>query len=145
MNKLYFFICASGMAALIGACSDTAGPATSTSAPAPLRELRVDAAEAGPHYADQPIKAALTLRPPLRKGRLDGRMLELRSGAVAATVAMDLDERSPPQQSLLFRPSGAWAPGRYLIELTLDGQMIGQRDVDIVARPEDAAPPSAGG
>jgi hypothetical protein len=136
MNRFWTVLAgSSGIIALLSGCGEGDKPASVGPVASPLKEVRIDQATQGePHYTDQPVVATLSLQPPLRKSTLAGRLLELRSGQVAATADVELSERSASQQSLTFRSSAPWGAGRYLIELTLDGRMIAQRDLDIVAR-----------
>lgn len=142
MNRYWTLLAGSScIIALLSGCGEGDKPAPVGLAASPLKEVRIDqAAQGGPHYTDQPVVMTLSLQSPLRKSALAGRLLELRSGQVAATAGVELSVGSAPQQSLVFSSSTPWGAGRYLIELTLDGRMIAQRDLDIVARsPHDPA------
>lgn len=106
-----------------------------------LREIRLgENAQVGPQYADQPVVATLGLRPPMRDSKLEGRLIELKTGQVAASANIDLSDSSALEQKLVFRRAAPWMPGRYLIEMTLDGRMIAQQDVDVIVRPATALP-----
>lgn len=132
---------------VLAACSETerkAADAPIATAPS-LRELSLgDPSQLGPQYADRPVIANVLLERPTPGSRLTGRLLELRSGRTVASASIELGKEPAAEYPLELRASMDWVPGRYLVELDLDGKMIGQRDIDIVERPKNGAAPSPG-
>lgn len=125
---------------LLGCGKERTPDVVSAVAPS-LKEIRVgDTSQVGPQYADLPVVVTIGMHQAMRGSKLEGRLIELRTGQVAASANAGPSDTAAPEQKLIFRRATPWTPGRYLVELTLDGRMIGQQDVDVVLRPSQDAP-----
>lgn len=97
-----------------------------------------DPAAFRPMTPDDPIQ--VTLR---TTGRTEGadllvKVFALANGTAVGNEAIRLDADSEPEQSIRFERETPWDPGRYLIEVTLDGKLAGHQELDI--HPEAPAP-----
>jgi len=102
--------------------------------PLSVVEVRLGAAENGmlkPQTADAPILASVKLQGAARGQMLRAKLLDLRDGQ-----QVGVDERSITQsaqvQSFRFENAQGWKPGRYMLEVTLDGKLASQQDVDVM-------------
>lgn len=127
----------------LGACQRHAQEQTSATAAEPLHvvEVRIGAMRDGrpvPQTSDAPILASITLRGTAHGQVLKARLLDLRDGRQAGLVERAMT-RSDQVQSLRFDNAAGWPPGRYMLEVTLDGKLASQQDVDVMG-PANSAP-----
>lgn len=68
------------------------------------------------------------------------KMIALADGSTAGTQKVRLNAGNSANPKLQFKPEGAWATGRYLFEVTLDGKLAGSQELEIF--PADPAAPA---
>lgn len=129
---LVLFLCA---ATLFGCSKHRAdeGSASPAVKPAVLeaRLLTGDATAPMIQYADKPVTVAV--RATTDGAAITGRLIELGTGIESATEVTTSSVAKPA--TLKFTPTGgSWAPGRYLLEISMNGKMALQRDLDIYER-----------
>lgn len=57
----------------------------------------------------------------------------LANGVVVGAKTIKLDTSSNSRQSFRFHNDSPWEPGRYLVEVTLDGKLASQSELEIYA------------
>lgn len=67
-------------------------------------------------------------------------MIALAGGRTVRTDKVRLSAANAPVPSMYFEPSPEWTPGRYLFEVSLNGQLAGSQELEIF--PEDVAEPA---
>lgn len=127
----------------LGACQRQAPEQNQATAAQPLRvvEVRIGAMRDGrpvPQTSDAPILANVALRGAAQGEVLKARLLDLRDGRQVGLVEHAMT-RSDQIQSLRFDNAAGWPPGRYMLEVTLDGKLASQQDVDVM-EPVSSAP-----
>lgn len=134
------------MCSLSVACQKKQPEEKSASPVSPLSvvEVRLGTAENGmlkPQTADAPILASIKLQGAARGQVLRAKLLDLRDGQ-----QVGVDERPIAQseqvQSFRFENAQGWKPGRYMLEVTLDGKLASQQDVDVMGA--ETSPANAG-
>lgn len=137
MDRFGYVVGAVVLAAALCGCKPDAPSARV--APEPefrVAEVRVvtgaeKAGPAGPQSADKPVVVRIRTA-----GRSNGQTLQARLVELSTGVEMGLLSQGPKPgeaaTALSFTPpSGGWTPGRYLLEITLDGKLVSQQDIDI--------------
>ncbi|MDR6672915.1 hypothetical protein [Xanthomonas sp. 1678] len=132
--------------ALSAACQKKEPESKSASTVSPLSvvEVRLGTAENGmpkPQTADAPILADVKLQGAARGQVLRAKLLDLRDGQQVGVAERSIDE-SAHVQSFRFENAQGWKPGRYMLEVTLDGKLASQQDVDVVGA--ETSPANAG-
>ncbi|MDV0439770.1 hypothetical protein [Xanthomonas sacchari] len=127
----------------LGACQRQAPERNSGEVAEPLHvvEVRIGAMRDGrpvPQTSDAPILATVALRGTAQGHVLKARLLDLRDGRQVGLVERAMT-RSDQVQSLRFDNAAGWQPGRYMLEVTLDGKLASQQDVDVM-EPAKGAP-----
>jgi|GEM_PF-6354072 hypothetical protein len=105
-----------------------------------LQSLTVGSNKASDGVLAQPITVldALTIEvtlnsaPPADTGPIDARFINLATGQVASTGSGAVTDR---RATLTLNPKDRreWEPGRYLLEVSLGGSLLGTRDIDVSA------------
>jgi len=143
----------SGGAVLAG-CSPTptGKQAGATEAPTdkPLVLIEVVARPAGepagaftrPTHPNDTVEIAIRTEGSTKGADLAVKMIALADGTTAATRTLRLNAGNAATPKLEFNPEGAWATGRYLFEVTLDGKLAGSQELEIFPA-EPAAPAPA--
>ncbi|MCW0378057.1 hypothetical protein NB697_000903 [Xanthomonas sacchari] len=127
----------------LGACQRQAPEQNPATAAQPLHvvEVRIGAMRDGrpvPQTSDAPILVNVALRGAAHGQVLKARLLDLRDGRQVGLVERAMT-RSDQLQSLRFDNAAGWPPGRYMLEVTLDGKLASQQDVDVM-EPANSAP-----
>jgi hypothetical protein len=78
------------------------------------------------------IEVTLNSAPPADTGPIDARFINLATGQVASTGSGAVTDR---RATLTLNPKDRreWEPGRYLLEVSLGGSLLGTRDIDVSA------------
>lgn len=107
-------------------------------APISLQSLTVGSDKAQDGVPTQPIAVldALTIEVTLNSalptdaGPIEARFINLATGQVAATGSGAVTDR---RATLTLNPKDRreWEPGRYLLEVSLGGSLLGTRDIDV--------------
>lgn len=97
-----------------------------------------------PTNVDDPIVVIVRSTGRTQGADLEIKLFALANGAVAASRTLRLDGTSGAEQSVAFENAEPWEPGRYLVEVTLDGKLAGHRELDVVAGDPAAEQESAG-
>lgn len=127
--------------ALLGCQRKTEPAATEAGAavePVAVSEIRVGASADAPRpqSPDQPIIVHLKLKGGAQAmnapTKLEARLIELKSGAAAGFLVKQFSGVVPPETEFSFESAKPWAEGRYAVEIKLDGNLIGQRDIDVI-------------
>lgn len=63
---------------------------------------------------------------------IHAKLFALANGVLAASHKLNLEKSSADEQTITFKSAKPWEPGRYLVEVTVDGKLAGHRDLDIV-------------
>ncbi len=151
-------ICLAACCIAVG-CTQNSGesrsPATASAAPSPLQasaivlgpgaqgDTGMNAPPPQPQDLTKPIPVRIDLTGTRKAGaRLHAKLIRLDDSRVVAeqTVALASDSAAPIRFE--FSTQGPWQPGRYLFELTHEGKLLGQRDMDLAAMPQSAPAPS---
>lgn len=127
----------------LGACQRQAPERNPAEVAEPLHivEVRIGAMRDGrpvPQTSDAPILVNVALRGTAQGQVLKARLLDLRDGRQVGLVERAMT-RSDQVQSLRFDNAAGWPPGRYMLEVTLDGKLASQQDVDVMG-PANSAP-----
>ncbi|MEL4891646.1 hypothetical protein PQU63_04070 [Xanthomonas protegens] len=127
----------------LGACQRQAPEQNPATAAQPLHvvEVRIGTMRDGrpvPQTSDAPIPVNVALRGAAQGQILKARLLDLRNGRQVGLVERAMT-RSDQVQSLRFDNAAGWPPGRYMLEVTLDGKLASQQDVDVMD-PVSSAP-----
>lgn len=71
---------------------------------------------------------------------LSVKMISLADGLAVGTRTLQLNAANAGTPRVRFEPVPAWAPGRYLFEVSLDGKLVGSQELEIF--PLELAEPS---
>ena len=63
---------------------------------------------------------------------LEVKLFDLGSGAIVASEKRPLEANSGDSHVFTFKREDPWTPGRYLIEMTIGGQLAGHRELDVI-------------
>ena len=155
--RTIFVICLAACCIAAG-CNKNAGNPQSeavSAAPSPLQasaivlgpgaqsDTGMNAPPPQPQDLAKPIPVRIDLTGTRKAGaRLHAKLIRLDDSRVVAeqTVALASDSAAPIRFE--FSTQGPWQPGRYLFELTHEGKLLGQRDMDLAAMPQSAPAPS---
>ena len=126
--------------ALASACQQgadsAAAPKQAAAAPLQIAAIHVGPgakdAPPAPQTAQQPVRVQIDTRGSSAGAQLQVKLIELKSGRQVGLVERRIVAAGPLATQLkLDPPSTRWNPGRYLIEISLDGKLAEQRDFDI--------------
>lgn len=127
--------------------SDPAAPEPAVAAkPVPINIEEVFVGNAGIGASRQPgpltpnddIHVVLKTNPSSREGALDIRLFDIGNGKeVGARRVLITADHSDPIE-VAFHNNGAWASGRYMVEIKIDGKLAAQRDFDVIDLPAAA-------
>lgn len=127
------------LATLIAACGKE-GPklAQTSDAGFVIQEVKVGAADAGSVEPKQALMQNKPIRVEIRSvpsnspkmARVDVKLIELKTGLVAGTATRQLSG-SGESAAVELKSSNEWHPGRYLIEIRIDGKLSASRDIDV--------------
>ncbi|WP_152246882.1 hypothetical protein [Xanthomonas sp. LMG 12462] len=78
------------------------------------------------------IEVTLNSAPPTDAGPIEARFINLATGQVVSTGSGAVTDR---RATLTLNPKDRreWEPGRYLLEVSLGGSLLGTRDIDVSA------------
>jgi len=151
-RKMFGGLVASALVLVLASCqqstSTSSPPAkSSTAAGQPLQvdEITVaaqgddSAPSAGLPTGGEPIQISIKTRGDAKTAALVAKLISLKDGSVVATVERTLEVSGPATTQLIFKQDKPLEAGRYLIEITVDGRLVGQRDMDVEPTPEDDA------
>lgn len=141
----------SGGSVLAGCTPTPTGKqAGATEAPTdkPLALIEVVARPAGepagafarPTHPGDTVEIAMRTEGSTKGADLAVKMIALADGSTAGTRTLRLNAGNTATPKLEFKPDGAWATGRYLFEVTLDGKLAGSQELEIF--PADPAAPA---
>lgn len=150
-------ICLAACCIAVG-CTQNSGesrsPATASAAPSPLQASAIvlgpgaqgDTGMNAPPPQPQDLAKPIPVRIDLTGTRkanasLHAKLIRLDDSRVVAEQTVPLASDSAPVRFELST-QGQWQPGRYLFELTHDGKLLGQSDMDLAAMPQSASAPS---
>ncbi|MFO3707566.1 hypothetical protein ACI6Q5_21960 [Xanthomonas codiaei] len=127
------------LAALVVACGkEEPKPAQTLDAGAVIQEVKVGAADAG----SAELKQALTQNKPIKVeirsvpssspkvAKVDVKLIELKTGLVAGTATSEILAKGG-SAVVELKSANQWPPGRYLIEVRIDGKLSASRDIDV--------------
>ena len=154
--RTIFVICLAACCIAAG-CNKNAGNSQSeavSAAPSPLQASAIvlgpgaqgDTGMNAPPPQPQDLAKPIPVRIDLTGTRkanasLHAKLIRLDDSRVVAEQTVPLASDSAPVRFELST-QGQWQPGRYLFELTHDGKLLGQRDMDLAAMPQSASAPS---
>lgn len=103
-----------------------------------IQEVKVGAADAGSVEPKQALMQNKPIRVEIRSvpsnspkmARVDVKLIELKTGLVAGTATSQLSG-SGESAAVELKSSNEWLPGRYLIEVRIDGKLSASRDIDV--------------
>lgn len=72
---------------------------------------------------------------------LEAKLFDIGNGRQVGLQTAQITAQEPKTTELTFTNDDAWSSGRYMVEVKLDGQLVGQRDFDVI----DIPPPAAKG
>jgi hypothetical protein len=121
-------------------------PMVSRSAARPLvvDEIRVGASSGGtsaamrPQTPKDPINVVVKTTGASQGTFLEVNVFDLKNGQVVANETRQLKVSTPTVTDLLLKREAGWSPGRHLVEVKIDGKLVGQRDIDVVDMPAEA-------
>lgn len=90
-----------------------------------------DASSFQPMTPADPIQIFLRTTGNTEGANLLVEIFALADGSTVGSEAIHLDSASEPEQSIHFERNTPWEPGRYLIEVTLNGKLVGHRELEI--------------
>ena len=154
--RTIFVICLAACCIAAG-CNKNAGNSQSeaaSAAPSPLQASAIvlgpgaqgDTGMNAPPPQPQDLAKPIPVRIDLTGTRkanasLHAKLIRLDDSRVVAEQTVPLASDSAPVRFELST-QGQWQPGRYLFELTHDGKLLGQSDMDLAAMPQSASAPS---
>lgn len=105
--------------------------------------LEVDEINVGPSSGDDgtigqsqtpttPIFVAVKTLGMTQGADLQVKLFDLTNGQQAVIQTKRIKTDTPTTTEIILKRDQAWDPGRYLVEVTLDGKLVGQRDIDVV-------------
>lgn len=71
---------------------------------------------------------------------LSVKMIALADGSTVGTRTVRLNPANAAAPNVQFEPAPAWAPGRYLFEVSLDGKLAGSQEMEVF--PAELAEPA---
>jgi hypothetical protein len=131
-------ICASG-------CSpkqpDSKVSSSSQAAPIAITQINVgQSAEASqaaysPLTPESPVVVSLVMAGTPKNNKIEGKLFSLSDGKLQGSQALVLEPVAKLPTELVFKSPAKWDVGRYLVEVYLDGKMVGQKELEIVDLP----------
>ena len=81
--------------------------------------------------SDAPIVVAIKAHGASPGANFQVSLFNLKNGAKAGDLVRHVTTRKPTTTIFRFDNASGWTSGRYLVEVRLDGKLVGQRDVDV--------------
>lgn len=78
-----------------------------------------------------PIEVRLQLSSTPARGKLEAKLIRLDNGEILGARQRDLENLKANEVTVVFSQEAPWPTGRHLLEVSLDGQLQLQRDIDI--------------
>lgn len=94
-----------------------------------------------PQTPDDPIEVSVASVGTIQGAALMAKLIALKNGEQAAISTQSLTTDGPTTTAIVFKPDPVWEAGRYLVEVTVDGKLAGQRDVDVFEMPSEETSP----
>jgi len=134
---------------LLAGCQQqhSAAPTTAKVEPIKVEQMLLGPEAAGgaltPPTTDKPLAVSISTSGTARDAQLLARLIRLSDGQTVAQASKKVTFSGPGVTALEFSAPTGWNAGRHLVEVTIDGRLGAQRDVDFVT-PEQVAPAAAG-
>lgn len=88
------------------------------------------------------IYVILKTNVPSKGGNLEVVLFDIGNGKRVGIRTETISPDHPGTSKLTFRSNDGWAPGRYLLEIKIDGKLAGRRDFDVIDLPPSPSPDS---
>ncbi len=112
----------------------------SQAVPIVIEEIVVGKADSAPGTPEpltpeDDIRVVLKTNASSKTGELEVKLFDIGNGKQVDIRNERITSDNAGATELIFKHNGGWAPGRYMLELKIDGQLAGQRDFDVIALP----------
>lgn len=95
-----------------------------------------------PAFPKDVVEIAIKTKGGTAGADLSVKMIALANGATVGVREVRLNPTNSASPSVRFEPTPVWAPGRYLFEVSLEGQLVGTQELEVF--PADLAEPAEG-
>lgn len=116
------------------------------SQPLTVQDVQIGAnpIEAQPLTTDKPIQISISIKGSvLKASQLKAKLFNLRQGQVVGEQMRRIGDMSAPSKiDFNFENPKGWEPGRYLLELTLDGKLLKHQELDVFQPQDETSKPT---
>lgn len=93
-----------------------------------------------PLTTEDDISVVLKTNGSSKTGELEVKLFDIGNGKQVDMRHERITADNAGTTELIFKSNGGWAPGRYMIEIKIDGKLSSQRDFDVIALPASSPP-----